>query len=127
MARAISDEQIISAILSNSTFEAAAQACGISTRAIRERMKDPDFRADYMAAKDDILRQTVSRLNDHLTAAVDVVAEIMENKENNPATRLQAAQTVINNAAKLADHLQANEQATRQENRTLQDEISEMF
>lgn len=42
-------------------------------------------------------------------AAVDTVAEIMQDKEANPATRLQAAQTLLNNASKFASRLAGDE------------------
>ena len=45
-------------------------------------------------------------------AAIDAVAEIMTDKEVNAAVRLQAAQTIINNAGKFADRLTKDEQTT---------------
>lgn len=45
-------------------------------------------------------------------AAIDAVAEIMTDKEVNAAVRLQAAQTIINNAGKFADRLTKDESLT---------------
>lgn len=45
-------------------------------------------------------------------AAIDAVAEIMTDKEVNAAVRLQAAQTIINNAGKFAERLTKDEQCT---------------
>ena len=47
--------------------------------------------------------------------AIDVAAEIMENKDNNPAIRLQAAQTILNNASKFNAWLQQGESHARSE------------
>ncbi len=124
---AISDEKIIAAILSNGTFEEAAKSCGITSRTIRDRLQDPDFRADYAAAKNEILRQAVTRLNSNLAAAVDTVAEIMQDKTANPAIRLQAAQTILNNANKLADKLAAEETHTRKINMTFDETMQNLF
>lgn len=109
MAKAVSDEKIIAALLNNGTIKATASAVGLSERAIYERMAAGEFQELYKNARADLMREAVSRLNAHLTAAVDTVAEIMANTENNAAVRLQAAQTLLNNAAKFTERLQASE------------------
>lgn len=71
-----------------------------------------EFKAAYSAAKADIVRQAVLTLNHNLSAAVDVVTEIMSNEENTAATRLQAAKMIIENAGKFADRLSAADRYT---------------
>jgi len=112
---AISDEEIIAALLSSGTIREAAQAAGISERALYERMKGGNFQALYKSAKADTIRAAVVSLNSKLQAAINTITEIMEDQEANPATRLQAAQTILNNAGKLADRLQAAENVTAQQ------------
>jgi hypothetical protein len=112
---AISDEEIIAALLSSGTIREAAQAAGISERALYERMKGGNFQALYKSAKADTIRAAVVSLNSKLQAAIETVFEIMQDQEANPATRLQAAQTILNNAGKLADRLQAAENITAQQ------------
>lgn len=90
-AQAVSDEQIIAALLNNGTLKAAASAAGISERALYDRMNNGNFQALYRAAKADLIRAAVFNLNNQLQEAVNTVAEIMADKENNPAIRLQAA------------------------------------
>lgn len=63
----------------------------------------------YRAAKADLIRAAVFNLNNQLQEAVNTVAEIMADKENNPAIRLQAAQTILNNAGKFSQRLQIDE------------------
>lgn len=106
---AVSDEEITAALLSNGTIISAAQALGIGQRTIYDRMASPDFIGIYSAAKADVLRTALLNLNGQLTAAITTVAGIMNNAENNPATRLQAAQTIINAAAKFTERLEAQE------------------
>lgn len=113
--KAVSDEQIISALLQNGTVKAAAAAAGTTPRTIYDRMKDCDFRSAYMEAKNDIIRKAVFSINGKLSEAVDAVAEIMTNPEVNPAVRLQAAQTIINNAGKFAERLTNDERQSRLE------------
>ena len=107
--QAVSDEQIIAAILTNRPLKAAAAAAGISERALYDRMNDGDFQALYKAAKADLIRAAVFNLNSKLQEAIDTVAEIMADPDNNAAIRLQAAQTILNNAGKFAQRLQADE------------------
>ncbi len=108
-AQAVSDEQIIAALLNNGTLKTAAAAAGISERALYDRMNNGTFQALYRAAKADLIRAAVFNLNNQLQEAVNTVAEIMADKKNNPAIRLQAAQTILNNAGKFSQRLQVDE------------------
>jgi len=112
---ASNDEQIIAALLQHGTIKEAAAAAGVTPRTIYNRMNDRAFRAQYEAAKNDMLRTAYIRINAKLTAAIDTTAEIMQNPENNAAVRLQAAQTIITNAAKFAERLRQDERNARQE------------
>ena len=111
----ISDEEIIAALISTGTIREAARTAGISERALYERMKSGDFQALYKAAKADTIRAAVNALNGRIQAAIDTIAEIMEAQDINPATRLQAAQTILNHAGRFADRLQEAEARTAQQ------------
>lgn len=100
-----SNEQIVAALLSNGTKRKAAEALGIDEKTIYNRMQDGEFQAMYKTAKADYLRATLTALTENATAAAGVVAELMNDRENNPAVRLQAAQTILNATAKYAAHL----------------------
>lgn len=103
------DEQIIAALLANGTLRAAAAAAGISERTIYDRMNNGDFQALYKAAKADLIRAAVFNLNNQLQTAIDTVVQVMQDENNNAAIRLQAAQTILNNAGKFAQRLQTDE------------------
>ena len=111
----ISDEEIIAALISTGTIREAARTAGISERALYERMKSGDFQALYKSAKADTIRAAVNALNGRIQAAIDTIAEIMEARDVNPATRLQAAQTILNHAGRFADRLQEAEARTIQQ------------
>lgn len=113
--KAISNEEIISSLLQHGTIKEAAAAAGTTPRTIYDRMNDREFRSQYMEAKNDIIRKAVFTINTQLAAAVDVVADIMSDREANPAIRLQAAQVLINNAGKFADRLARDEYQSRNE------------
>ena len=109
MAKAISDEQIIAALLDHGIIKGAAGAVGISERALYDRMSKGEFQALYKAAKADLVRAAVLNINRQLQAAIDTVVEVMQDPDNNAAGRLQAAQTILNNAGKFAQRLQVDE------------------
>lgn len=124
---AISNEQIIAALLQHGTIKEAAAAAGTAPRTIYDRMNDREFRAEYAAAKNDLIRQAVFSINGKLAQAIEAVADIMTDKEVNPATRLQAAQTILNNAGKFAERLANDETAARREAQTGIDAMLEGF
>lgn len=106
---AITDEEIIAALMTSSTIAETASKVGLSTRAVYDRMASKDFKALYHGAKTDIVRGAVFKINSKLTEAIETVSELMTDKEVNPAIRLQAAQTIITNAAKFSERLQGEE------------------
>ena len=114
-AKTISNAKIIAALLQHGTIKDAAKAAGTSPRTIYDRMNDREFRAEYMEAKNDIIRKAVFSINEKLSEAIEAVADIMKDKEVNPAIRLQAAQTILSNAGKFASRLTTDERQSRAE------------
>lgn len=113
--KGVSNEEIIAALLQHGTLREAAQAAGVSPRTIYDRMNDREFSAEYMAAKNDIMRSAVFKMNESLSAAVDAITDIMNDPKNNAAVRLQAAQTLLNNAGKYTKCLADNERSANNE------------
>ena len=105
MAKTISNEEIISALLTHGTIRETAEALEMKQRTLYDRMKDVKFKVDYADARAEILRATVASVTRRLSEAVETVAEIMSNPDVNPATRLQAAQTIISTSVKLKESL----------------------
>lgn len=113
--KTISNEAIIAALLQHGTVREAAQAAGTTARTIYDRMQSQDFTAEYSAAKNELLRKASLSVNDKLAAAIDEVAAIMSDPKVNAAVRLQAAQTIINSAAKFSERLERCEKTQRQQ------------
>ena len=107
--KAISDEEILAALLSSGTVREAASAAGLPIRTLYDRMNAPDFQIMYREARADVLREATNNLNKRVQAAVDTIAEIMTDAENNPAIRLQAAQTILKNAMVFSARLQSEQ------------------
>ena len=109
---AVSDEEIIAALLQSGSIAQAAELTGIATRTIYDRMGTRDFKAAYSAAKSDLVRAAVLTMNRSLSAAVEVVTGIMNDEKNNAGIRLQAAKLLIENAAKFTDRLSEADKTT---------------
>lgn len=109
MSKTVSNEKIIAALLSSGTISEAAAKLKISSRTIYSRMGTKDFLAAYSAAKSDLIRDALIGINRRLSAAVETVSAIMTDDSVNPAIRLQAARTLLSNAARLSDSLQNTE------------------
>ena len=109
---AVSDEEIIAALLQSGSIAQAAELTCSSARSIYDRMGTRDFKAAYSAAKSDIVRAAVLTMNRSLAAAVEVVTGIMNDDSNNAGTRLQAAKMIIENATKFSDRMAAEDKAT---------------
>lgn len=106
---AVSNQELIAAILSSTTLTEAANKTGISIRCLHNRMHEPDFRIAYTDAKNEIMRKAIAQIHGHLYEALETVTSIMSNPDNNPQVRLQAAQTLINTMTKFKDYANAAE------------------
>lgn len=101
----VSDEQIITALMTAGTAQKAAEMCGISPRTLYSRMNARSFQELHRAVKADILRKAVYELNSRMTEAVNTISEIMLDKEASSSDRLKAAGMILDNAGKFADRL----------------------
>ena len=97
-----SDEQIISALLSHGTIRAAAEAAGISERAVYNRMNNNEFKSLYDAAKAEIIRTTTISLNSYTLEAINTIVQIMNDETEKGNIRIAAAQAILDNAEKFS-------------------------
>ena len=108
-----SDEETAAAILATDTLQEAAESLEISPRALYDRMNRPSFVQLYTEARQDILRSAVIAVTNKLTEATNTVTEIMQDQDNPPSVRLQAAKLIIDAAVKLTAGLDQTTHATR--------------
>lgn len=112
----ISNEVIITALLEHGTIKATAEALSITRRTIYQHMDTAEFKELYKSAKAEIVRNAVFKMSKNIDVAIDTVVEIMTDKENNSAIRLQASQTIINTAIKFISRLtEGEEELTKQQ------------
>ena len=117
MTTTVSDEQIISALMTNATYKDTALSVGIAERTLYERMNNREFKEKYKNAKSDLVRRAIFEINRQIGSAVDTVIEIMTDKNVNPAIRLQAAQTLLNNSNRFTDRLNFEEKSLFEQQR----------
>lgn len=91
----INDDKLLAALLAAPTISAAAAAAGCGERTLYRRLESPEFRRQLEEMRLESLETARNALLSRLTAAVDTMANVMENGENGASTRLNAARLLI--------------------------------
>lgn len=85
----------MAALLEAPTLAAAARASGVSESTLRRWLASGDFRSEYDRRRTEMLDGAVRALQNRMAAAVDCLAEIMQDRSANPQTRLYAARSIL--------------------------------
>lgn len=93
-------EEAIVALLTHRTIEEASRALNIATKTLLRWMKEPEFDAAYRAAKRAAFGQSIARLHHLSSAAVSTLGKIMLDSATPPATRVRAADSILDHTAK---------------------------
>jgi hypothetical protein len=93
-------EEAIVALLTQRTIEDAAHTVKVSTKTLLRWLKDPEFDAAYRAAKRVAFGQSIARLHHLSSAAVSILGKIMLDSATPPATRVRAADSILDHTAK---------------------------
>ena len=93
-------EDAIAALLSQRNIDEAARTAGIGARTLLRWMKDPEFDAAYRKARRLAFGQSVARLQQASGAAVSTLLKIMVDPVAPHSTRVRAADSVLDHAAK---------------------------
>ena len=93
-------DEAIAALLSERSIEEAARACSMSAKTLLHWLKMPEFRADYVEARGQVLSQSNARLQQATGAAVTTLLKVMVSPDAAAATRVRAAQSVVELAHK---------------------------
>ena len=92
-------EDPIVALLNHRNIEAAS-AIGISARTLYRWQKEPEFDAAYRQAKRAAFSQSIARLHQMSSAAVSTLGKVMVDPKTPPATKVRAADSIINHTTK---------------------------
>jgi hypothetical protein len=93
-------EEAIVALLSQRSIEEAARVTHIGTNTLLRWLKEPDFDAAYRAARRVAFSQAIARLQQASGAAVATLLKIMVDANAPASTRVRAADSVLDHAAK---------------------------
>jgi hypothetical protein len=93
-------EEAIVALLTNRSIEEAARATGIEPNTLLRWMKLPEFQKAYREAKWAAFGQSTARLHYLTSAAVSTLGKIMLDSKTPPATRVRAADSILDHTIK---------------------------
>jgi hypothetical protein len=93
-------EDAIIALLTHRTVEEVARAVDVSTKTLMRWQKEPEFEAAYRAAKRAAFGQSIARLHQLSSAAVSTLGKVMLDPATPPATRVRAADSILDHTTK---------------------------
>jgi hypothetical protein len=91
----VKQEKAIMALLSEPTIKLAAKKAGVGETTLYRWMQEETFDKAYKEARKKTLDQTISRLQQTTTNAVQTLKDVMEDKEAPASSRVTAAKTVL--------------------------------
>jgi transposase-like protein len=93
-------EEAIAALLSQRNIEEAARAINVAPNTLLNWMKLPEFQTAYREAKRAAFSQSIARLQQGSSAAATTLLKIMLDVNAPASTRVRAADSVLDHAAK---------------------------
>ncbi len=118
MAKRLTDEEIVSALIECGTIKGASEKLGVQLKTLYSRMKKEQFRELYNRAKSDLLKSATAKMQKYLVDACDVIADIMRDKETSQQVRLNASDCIIRNTIKLLEQTDIIERIEHLEEQT---------
>jgi hypothetical protein len=93
-------EEAIVALLAQRNVDDAARVVGVPTRTLYRWLKEPDFDTAYREARHAAFSQAVARMQQMSAAAVSTLGKIMVDQTAPAASRVRAADCVLERATK---------------------------
>lgn len=97
------DEKLLTALLTTSTINSAAEKAGVTEKTIRNRLADPDFRAEYDQRRRSMVDNACKTLQLAMTGASAILGNIAKDQSVSPAARISAARSVLEYGYKLTE------------------------
>ncbi len=91
----VTDNQLISALLSSVTIKQASAEVGLSEQSVYSRLRKPDFREKLQNARNDQFQVISSKLEDANFKALDTLINILDDKEVSAGIKVRASQTLL--------------------------------
>ena len=97
-------ERALHALLTANTLEEAAQLAGVSSKALYNYThKDTEFMERYEAAKGAMMQEAIEQMQRAFSPAVTLLREVVEDADEEPRVRIQAARSVLEYGIKASD------------------------
>jgi len=93
-------EEAVAALLSQRKIEDAARVARVGTRTLLRWMKIPEFQAAYREARRAAFSQAIARSQQASSAAVATLLKVMVDANTPAASRVRAADCVLEHATK---------------------------
>ena len=93
-------EEAIAALLTQRNIEEAAKSIGVGANTSLRWMKEPEFTKAYRGARRQAVGQSIARLQQATSAAAATLMKIMVDQNAPASTRVRAADSIFNHAAK---------------------------
>ncbi|HEY4359594.1 MAG TPA: hypothetical protein VGN17_01430 [Bryobacteraceae bacterium] len=87
-------------MLTTRNTEEAARAVGVAPKTLLRWQKEPEFEAAFREAKRAAFSQTIGRMHQMASAAVTTLGKVMVDPATPPATKVRAADSILNHPAK---------------------------
>lgn len=96
-------KKALAALISEPTKGAAAQKAGISEDTLRRYLADPEFQKAYQAAFSGLVTQATKQAQQSLSPAIDVLREILLDKEQPASARISACRSMLEYGLRLTE------------------------
>ena len=93
-------EEAIVALLSQRNIEEAARVIGVAPNTLLRWLQIPEFQVAYREARRAAFGQSIARLQQASSAAASTLLKIMLDQSTPASTRVRAAHSVLDHAAK---------------------------
>lgn len=91
----VTDNQLISALLSCPTIKLASESVGLSEQAVYSRLRKPDFREKLQNARTTQFQVVSSKLENANFKALDTLINILDDSETSAGIKVKASQTLL--------------------------------
>lgn len=112
-----SREGLVAAMMTHGNQKAAAEAVGISPATASNWLKEPSTLELIREARRDLLSGILAETRKHLTASVNVLAEVQGDAANPASARVAAARSILDVSERLADQMETQERIAQIERR----------
>ena len=103
-------EKYLAALLTSSTQKEAAEKAGISSRWMREVMRDPEFAAEYARRKAAVVDDATRHIQSVYNKAIKTLEDVIDSKKASNRDKINAARAVLEYGQQLTE---TNEVITR--------------